>query len=889
MLKYIFLTGLIVIAISTAVSAQEGVTYIEGQITVLHFDPAPGSGGEYQVVTSIYDDNGQRTELDLPAGMTVQNQERVRVHGAFMPAPQSGTPVFSVNSIEKLASSLESPTINPRSTGTFQYLTILCRFSDSTGPPPHPPSYFDDLMGNAYPGVQHYWDQVSLGQVNVVSINIGQWITMSKPMSTYSINAYNRNMNLNTQKDIHNQMAQDCIDAADPSFDFSLYEGFNMIFDRPYVDFALGGGTQLTIEGIDTIINITWNPPFSYNNVGIIAHEVGHTFGFLHSGGNPATRQYPYDSHWDVMSSGGQNYKVVDPTYGLVAPNTIAYHMYQGGWIGGRVSTVSVGEAQTLTLERMNQPVSPINLLMAKIPIFGSTTDFYTVEARFENSGYDAAIPGTGVIIHRVDTGRREPAQVVDPDGNIDVNDAGAIWLPGETFTDTEYGITVQVNTQGASSFEVCIVNIGNVCAPPSIIANDNYYLTAAATALNVNAADGVLNNDTGDNLTAILETNVSNGHLTLNPDGSFIYTPNTGFQGGDTFTYSVYNGDQKSNITTVSIFVGITPEPAPQLLALTGSLVSSPTEPVFTWYHTTQAGQTTVPGTYYRLVVVKDQTVIYDDWFEASSICSGLGCALPYPETTPGVLGKTMPTWGLVKGEHSFYVQSYIDDNSPWELSGEKKFTVDPPRPDLPRGFRVDNSVSPAQFVWTDDADALYYRLYISDGGNEPLFFDWEEKTFSLCNGLTCRFTPPTPADPGTYHFYVQPWSSGGFAPNGIQNVGWAGALVTVGPGLSTNLSSSLAGGTATLSFRTASDATSYRIWVGTVKEEGITEAHFQTYTADKLGCTTADSTCNLSLDISSFAPDTYSWYVQARGTMGDSAAGASFGWAVGDVFTVK
>ncbi len=879
MLKQLFFISLIIIIVSIAVTAQEGVTYLEGQIAVLYLDPAPGSGGTYQVITSLVDDNGQETELDLPAGMDVQYQERVRVHGIFMPAPQSGTPVFSVHSIEKLASPLESPS----ATKTLRYATVLCRYSDSTGAPPRPPSYFDGLMGSVYPGVQHYWNQVSLGQFNVISTTIGQWFTMPHPRSAYDMRGSGRS------RAKHKQVTQDCIDAADPWVDFSPYDGLNLIFDRRYENYARGGWGEITIEGERQFLRLTWNPPFSYNNVEVITHEVGHTLGLPHSSGNPAAPRYPYDSYWDVMSGGGRNRKIINPTYGRVGPNTIAYHMDELNWIDNRRVIIPTGQAQTVTLERMNQPVSAINPLMAKIPINNSKTNFYTVEARFENSGYDAAIPGTGVIIHRVDTGRREPAQVVDPDGNIDVNDAGAIWLPGETFTDTEYGITVQVNTQGASSFEVCIVNIGNVCAPPSIIANDNYYLTAAATALNVNAADGVLNNDTGDNLTAILETNVSNGHLTLNPDGSFIYTPNTGFQGGDTFTYSVYNGDQKSNITTVSIFVGITPEPAPQLLALTGSLVSSPTEPVFTWYHTTQAGQTTVPGTYYRLVVVKDQTVIYDDWFEASSICSGLGCALPYPETTPGVLGKTMPTWGLVKGEHSFYVQSYIDDNSPWELSGEKKFTVDPPRPDLPRGFRVDNSVSPAQFVWTDDADALYYRLYISDGGNEPLFFDWEEKTFSLCNGLTCRFTPPTPADPGTYHFYVQPWSSGGFAPNGIQNLGWAGALVTVGPGLSTNLSSSLAGSTATLSFRTASDATSYRIWVGTVKEEGITEAHFQTYTADKLGCTTADSTCNLSLDISSFAPDTYSWYVQARGTVGDSAAGASFGWAVGDVFTVK
>ncbi len=893
MLKQLLLIGLIVIVISIAVSAQEGVTYIEGQITVLHLDPAPGSGGQYQVITSLYDDNGQRTELDLPAGMDAQNLGRVRVHGAFMPTPQTGTPVFSVHSIEELTSPLESPS----STGTLQYVTVLCRFSDSTGAPPHPFSYFDGLMGNTSPGVQHFWNQVSLGQLNVISTTTGQWFTMSNPMSVYDMKG----------NDNHDQMAQDCIDAADPSFDFSPYDGLNMIFDRSYTNYALGGTGMFTIEGARKFIRITWNPPFSYNNVSVIAHEVGHTLGLPHSAGNPAVSRYPYDSHWDVMSGGGDNRRVVDPNYGKVGPNTITYHMDRLNWIDSRRVTVSTGQAQTVTLERLNQPISSTNPLMAKIPINNSTTNFYTVEARFENSGYDAAAPGTGVIIHRVDTSQREHARVVDNDGNTDVNDAGAIWLPGETFTDSATGISVQVISQGTSSFQVCVSNNGGACGsnpnptptpttPPNTgtVANDDNYTTPTNTTLTISASQGVMANDTGNKYGAYLVQTTSSGTLTLDVDGSFTYTPNTSFVGSDSFTYQVHDGSTMSNTATVTITVndtstGITPQPAPQLLEVLGSLDTIPVKPSFRWQHMTQAGQTAVPGTYYRLIVVQDQTLVYDDWFEASSICSGLVCTLSYPETTPGAFGKTMPAWGLVKGGHSFYVQSYIDGNTPLELSVEKQFTVNLPGPALPSGFAVDNNASPAQFVWTDDTNALYYRLYISDGVNDPLFFDWVEKTTSLCNGSTCRFTPSTAVQPGVYLFYVQPWGPGGFAPGGIENLGWDGAKVTVGPGLATNLSSSLAGSTATLTFTAASDADSYRLWVGTVKGVDITEAYFQTHTAADLGCTTVGSTCTFTLDISSFAPDTYNWYVQASGPIGISAAGTLSGWAEGSPFIVN
>jgi len=55
--------------------------------------------------------------------------------------------------------------------------------------------------------------------------------------------------------------------------------------------------------------------------------------------------------------------------------------------------------------------------------------------------------------------------------------------------------------------------------------------------------APGVLGNDDdvdGDNLTATLKTNVTNGVLVLKGDGSFTYTPKAGFCGIDSFVYTL-------------------------------------------------------------------------------------------------------------------------------------------------------------------------------------------------------------------------------------------------------------------------------------------------------------------------------------------------------------
>jgi VCBS repeat-containing protein len=83
-------------------------------------------------------------------------------------------------------------------------------------------------------------------------------------------------------------------------------------------------------------------------------------------------------------------------------------------------------------------------------------------------------------------------------------------------------------------------------------------YNTNAGVTLNV-AAPGVLANDSdlnGDALTAVLDTDVSDGTLTLNPNGSFTYVPDSGFIGTDSFTYHANDGTVDSNTVTVTINV---------------------------------------------------------------------------------------------------------------------------------------------------------------------------------------------------------------------------------------------------------------------------------------------------------------------------------------------
>jgi hypothetical protein len=90
------------------------------------------------------------------------------------------------------------------------------------------------------------------------------------------------------------------------------------------------------------------------------------------------------------------------------------------------------------------------------------------------------------------------------------------------------------------------------------VAVDDDYGATEDVTLV-IDAAGGVLANDRdigGDVLTAVLESDVSNGVLNLNADGSFDYTPNTDFSGVDIFTYRADDGLLTSAVATVTINV---------------------------------------------------------------------------------------------------------------------------------------------------------------------------------------------------------------------------------------------------------------------------------------------------------------------------------------------
>jgi predicted nucleic acid-binding Zn-ribbon protein len=113
----------------------------------------------------------------------------------------------------------------------------------------------------------------------------------------------------------------------------------------------------------------------------------------------------------------------------------------------------------------------------------------------------------------------------------------------------------------GLDSFtysNVATVTVDVMCVNDPPVADDDIYSTDEDTPLNV-AAPGVLDGDTdveNDPLTAVPDSNTSHGSLTLNSDGSFDYIPGPDFCGQDSFTYHADDGQDGSNVATVTVDV---------------------------------------------------------------------------------------------------------------------------------------------------------------------------------------------------------------------------------------------------------------------------------------------------------------------------------------------
>lgn len=132
-----------------------------------------------------------------------------------------------------------------------------------------------------------------------------------------------------------------------------------------------------------------------------------------------------------------------------------------------------------------------------------------------------------------------------------------------EPDTEYEWQVTVKNGAGKTRKGPVWRFTTGAIVPPNTPpVANNNFYSVQGGTTLTV-TAPGVLGNDTdAENgpLTAQVLANVTHGTLSLASNGSFVYTPTTGYVGGDSFTYRASDGTDWSAPATVLMTVTAPP-----------------------------------------------------------------------------------------------------------------------------------------------------------------------------------------------------------------------------------------------------------------------------------------------------------------------------------------
>jgi uncharacterized delta-60 repeat protein len=165
----------------------------------------------------------------------------------------------------------------------------------------------------------------------------------------------------------------------------------------------------------------------------------------------------------------------------------------------------------------------------------------------------------SGVLANDTDNGPLTAALVSGPShGTLTLNANGSFtYQPNANFNGTDSFVyratdSIQQSTTATVTITVNPVNDAPVAAP------DGPYSVIAGQTLTI-AAPGLLANDTdvdGDPLTAAFYSNPSHGTLTLNANGSFVYTANGFYSGADEFWYWAFDGTTYSNLVNVSINV---------------------------------------------------------------------------------------------------------------------------------------------------------------------------------------------------------------------------------------------------------------------------------------------------------------------------------------------
>jgi large repetitive protein len=183
--------------------------------------------------------------------------------------------------------------------------------------------------------------------------------------------------------------------------------------------------------------------------------------------------------------------------------------------------------------------------------------------------------------------------------GAVTMNPNGTFnYVPAANFNGTDT-FTYSVSdgqggtTTGTVSVNVAAVNDGPTSAGGTSAGNEDTAITGTLTASDVD----------GDAMTFALaaEGGPSNGTVTVNPDGSYSYTPNADYAGSDSFSYTVTDANGATTTATMSVDVAPVADTPNVDIGFGSPTVNAGTSSVTMTDHSSQAGYNNSYG-YYTL-----------------------------------------------------------------------------------------------------------------------------------------------------------------------------------------------------------------------------------------------------------------------------------------------
>ena len=181
-----------------------------------------------------------------------------------------------------------------------------------------------------------------------------------------------------------------------------------------------------------------------------------------------------------------------------------------------------------------------------------SVAEDITLTSPFDVLANDADAEGDSLSISLIDPPDHAAAFTLNPNGSFN-------YVPVANF----FGMDTFIYRidDGNGGFDTATVTITVTPVNDAPVASPDLYTSVFETT--VNAIVGVLSNDAdvdGDPLTAILLSGPINGTLTLATNGTFVYTPSTGFFGNDTFSYVPNDGmiSGAPVLVTIDVAVGV-------------------------------------------------------------------------------------------------------------------------------------------------------------------------------------------------------------------------------------------------------------------------------------------------------------------------------------------